>query len=225
MCDSRTLAPSLFRPGINMHFNRSSHKWTALRTGVNTSKTHSVRLHAQLSQITAIVRLCCSIRQLQLSEYTCRWENWITSRCMSYPGTLGGAVPISTNGNRVTSGWPLYITSCLGIWERWRTRSKGKLHLCTFRIWCAWSLHKLDAQWRSCLRWLRRKAAAAAATADATAAAATATATATAATILLLPAHSPSKKKKSQACAECKNPIRSDGAYTCRSNATINRII
>ena len=35
--------------------------------------THlSVRLHAQLSQITATVRLCYSIRQLQLSEYTCR---------------------------------------------------------------------------------------------------------------------------------------------------------
>ena len=38
---------------------------------------HSVRLHAQLSQITAIVRLCYSTRQLQLSEYTCRWENRI----------------------------------------------------------------------------------------------------------------------------------------------------
>ena len=37
----------------------------------------SVRLHAQLSQITAIVQLCHSIRQLQLSEYTCRWENQI----------------------------------------------------------------------------------------------------------------------------------------------------
>ena len=37
----------------------------------------SVRLHAQLSRITAIVRLCHSIRQLQLSEYTCRWENRI----------------------------------------------------------------------------------------------------------------------------------------------------
>ena len=28
-------------------------------------------LHAQLSQITAIVQLCYSIGQLQLSEYTC----------------------------------------------------------------------------------------------------------------------------------------------------------
>ena len=35
--------------------------------------THqSVPLHAQLSQITAIVQLCYSIRQLQLSENTCQ---------------------------------------------------------------------------------------------------------------------------------------------------------
>ena len=38
---------------------------------------HSLRLHAQLSQITAIVWLCYSTRQLQLSEYTCLWENQI----------------------------------------------------------------------------------------------------------------------------------------------------
>ena len=31
-----------------------------------------------LCQITSTVPLCCSIRQLQLSEYTCRWENWHT---------------------------------------------------------------------------------------------------------------------------------------------------
>ena len=36
-----------------------------------------MRLHAQLSQITAIVRLCNSIAQLQLSQYTCWWENRI----------------------------------------------------------------------------------------------------------------------------------------------------
>ena len=54
---------------------------------------HSVHLHAQLSRITAIVRLCYSIRQLQLSEYTCRWENWIIGRSMSYPSTIGGTVP------------------------------------------------------------------------------------------------------------------------------------
>ena len=44
----------------------------------NTSNPHrgrlnqSVSLHAQLSRITAIVQLCYSIRQLQMSEYTCR---------------------------------------------------------------------------------------------------------------------------------------------------------
>ena len=132
----------------------------------------SVRLHAQLSQITAIVPLCCSIRQLQLSQYTCRWANRITGRSMSYPGTIGGAVPISTSGNRNTSDWPLYVTSCLGIRERWRTKSETKLHFCTFCIWYTWSLHKLDAQWRSCLRWFRRKSAAA---------------------ILLLPAYGPER--------------------------------
>ena len=51
---------------------------------------------------------------------------------------LGGAVPISSSGNRATSGWPLYATSCLGIRERWRTKSEEKLHLCTFHIWCTW---------------------------------------------------------------------------------------
>ena len=74
---------------------------------------------------------------------------------MSYPGTLGGAGPISTSGNRNTSGWPLYITSCLSIRERWRTKSETKLHLCTLRIWRTLKLHKLDAQWCLFLRWFR----------------------------------------------------------------------
>ena len=101
-------------------------------------RKQSVRLHAQLSRVTAIVRLCCSIRQLQLSEYTCRWENRITGRSMSNPGMLGGAVPISTSGNRPTSGWPLYPNSCLGIWERCHAKSEAELHFCPFRIWCTW---------------------------------------------------------------------------------------
>ena len=71
----------------------------------------SVRLHAHLSRITAIVWLCYSIRQLQFPEYTCRWENRIIGRSMSYPGMIGGAVPISTSDNRATSSWPLYVTS------------------------------------------------------------------------------------------------------------------
>ena len=45
----------------------------------------SVRLHVQFSQITAIVPLCYSIRQLPLSEYTCLWENRITACRMSSP--------------------------------------------------------------------------------------------------------------------------------------------
>ena len=91
-------------------------------------------------------------------------KNQITGQSMSYPGTIGGAVPISTSGNRDTSGWPLCVTSGLGIWKRCRTKSEEKLHLSTFCVWGTWSLHKLDAQWRSCLWWFRRTAAAAAAT-------------------------------------------------------------
>ena len=43
------------------------------------------------------------------------------------------------------------------------------------------------------------------------------------ASVLLLPAHS--LGKKSHACTERRNLIPSDRTYTCRSNATINRII
>ena len=69
-----------------------------------------IRLHAQLNLIKAIVRLCSSNGQLQLSEYTYRKSiNW-PKPTMSYPGTIGGAVPISTSGNKATS-WPLCVTS------------------------------------------------------------------------------------------------------------------
>ena len=108
--------------------------------GSSRAKRQSARLHAQLSLITAIVRLFHLIGQLELYECTCWWENLIIGRSMSYPGTIGGAVPISTRGNRAS--WPLYVTSnnklCLGIQERWRTKSKTKLRLCTFCIWCRW---------------------------------------------------------------------------------------
>ena len=116
-------------------------QWTAFSVSdasCSFGYLYSVRLHAQLGRITAIVRQWHSIRQLQLSKYTCRWENRIIGPSMSYPGTLGGAVSISTSGNRNTSGWPLYVTSCLSFRERWRTKSKEKLHICTFRIWCTW---------------------------------------------------------------------------------------
>ena len=117
------------QPG-NKHWSRWTLVWPCI--------LQSVRLHAHLSQITAIVRLCCSIRQLLLSEYTCCWENQINGRSMYPTGTLGGTRPISTSGNRATSHWPLYVTSCLGIRERWRTKSEKKLHLCTFRKWRIW---------------------------------------------------------------------------------------
>ena len=83
----------------------------------------SLRLHAQLSPITAVLWLCYSIRQLQLSWVYMpvrKSKYWLS---MSYPGMIGGTVVISTSGNRATSGWSLYITSnnklCLGIRERW----------------------------------------------------------------------------------------------------------
>ena len=73
-------------------------------------KKRSVRLHAQLNSIKAIARLCSSIGQLQLSAYKWRWVNRFIGQSVSCPGTIGGAVPISTSGNRAT-GWPLYVTS------------------------------------------------------------------------------------------------------------------
>ena len=79
----------------------------------------TVRYHAHLSRITAIVRLCYTIRKLQFCEYTFWWENRIIGRSMWWPGPIGGAVPISTSGKRPTSSWPLYVTNndklCLGI--------------------------------------------------------------------------------------------------------------
>ena len=66
-----------------------------------SGRLHSVRLHAQLNLIKTIVRLCSSIKQ-QLSEYTWRQNNRFIGRSISYPGTIDGAVPISTSGNRDT---------------------------------------------------------------------------------------------------------------------------
>ena len=191
----------------------------SLLQATHLTLSHSVHWHAQLSQITAIVRLCYSIRQLQLSEYTCLWENRISGRSMYAAVTLGGAVPISASGNRNTSGWPLYITRCLCIRERCRMKSEEKLHLCTFRIWCTWQLHKLNAQLHSCLRGFRRKATATAAAATA----ATTATTATTAIVLLFPAQGPRKILSS--LRKMQNSTRSDGAYTCQSIATINSII
>ena len=69
-----------------------------------------VCLHAQLNPIKAIVRLCSAIGQQQLSNSTRQRVIWFIGRSMSCPGTIGGAGPISTSGNRAT-GWPLYDTS------------------------------------------------------------------------------------------------------------------
>ena len=74
--------------------------WPAFHQG-----SQSVRLHAQLSRITAVVRLCYSIGHLQLSEYTYWWENQIIGqyfgsgaviyrRNKSKPGySVGGSTP------------------------------------------------------------------------------------------------------------------------------------
>ena len=35
---------------------------------------------------------------------------------MSFPGMIGGAAPIWTSGNRVTSSWPLYVPSNKKLW-------------------------------------------------------------------------------------------------------------
>ena len=71
-----------------------------------------------LNRTTAIVRVYMPVRK---SNY------WPTGRLAT---TIGGAVPVSTSGNRATSGWFLYVTSnnklCLGIWQRWRTKSKNE---------------------------------------------------------------------------------------------------
>ena len=59
-----------FEPG-NTHTHTRMH--TQMRTYARTCEwCHSGCLHAQLSQITAIVRLCCSVGKLQLSKCTCR---------------------------------------------------------------------------------------------------------------------------------------------------------
>ena len=70
---------------------------------------YSVRLHAQLNLIKAIGKL-------QLSSSTRRRVNRFIARSMSHPGAIGGAVPISTSGNRAT-GWPLYVTSNNNNWQ------------------------------------------------------------------------------------------------------------
>ena len=128
----RTTRPPVSDPAVCV-----SLAWRQVRCScADPTTTHSVRLHAQLSQIT-VIRAAqpdnCNYPSIHAGEKT-----GLLGRSMSQPGTLGGAVPISTSGNRNTSGWPLYVTSCLGIQERWRTKSEERLRLCTLRIWCTW---------------------------------------------------------------------------------------
>ena len=160
----------------------------------------TVRLHAHLSQITAIVRLCYSIRQLQLSEYTCRWKNRIIGWSMSYPSTKGGTVPISTSGNRSTSDWPLYVTSSNKL--PWHSRKMAyEERDKALSLYISYMVYMIITQTRcSLLRWFWRKDTAA---------------------IPLLLAHSP--RKEISRLRRAQNPIQSDRTYTCRSNATINR--
>ena len=114
---------TIFYNLASCHTHTDTHTFLEARAYHTHMWCKSVGLHrAQFSRITAIVRLCYSVGQLQLSWMDGWMDGWM--------------------GNRANSGWPLYVTSnnklCLGIQERWRTKSKTKLHLCTFRIWCTW---------------------------------------------------------------------------------------
>ena len=92
-------------------------------------ETHSVRLHAQLNPIKAIVWLCSTIGQLQLSGSTWRLVNRFIGWSVSCPGTIGGGVPISTGGSRAT-GWPLYVTSNNKL--RWNSTKMLSVDSCQF---------------------------------------------------------------------------------------------
>ena len=118
--NTRTSSASL--PVVSLgSLRRADRQTDATRPVRSTWRDPTVRLQAHLSRITAIVRLCYSI--YMLGRKSDHWyDRW--------------TVPISTSGTRSTSGWPLYIASCLGIRERWRSKSETKLHLCTFHIWC-----------------------------------------------------------------------------------------
>jgi len=95
--------------------SRSSPERTHAYTG-RTCKLHterpqvgieSVGLHDEINWVIAIVGLC------SLSEGNYPWifgGEWIESlaQSVSYPGTIGGAVPISAIANRATSCWRLH---------------------------------------------------------------------------------------------------------------------
>ena len=96
-----------------------------------TISGHSVRLHAQLNPFEAIDWICSAFGQLHLSEYTWGWVNRFIGRSMSCSGTIGGAVTISTSGNRAT-GWPLYVTSSNKLRQQHSTKMFSVLDSCQF---------------------------------------------------------------------------------------------
>ena len=125
------------------HWRSCRFKFTFRCVGaIYTVAWHSVRLHAQLSRITlAIVRLCypsdnCNCSSIHAGEKI---------------GSLDGSchspvwwVALHPFQQVVTEPPPADLftsqaaTNCLGIRERWCTKSETKLHLCTFHIWCTW---------------------------------------------------------------------------------------
>ena len=68
------------------------------------------------------------------------------AQSMSYPGTIGGAVPISTIANRATSGWPLHHQQTQ-VFEKDGER-KARWSYVPLHLWWAWLWHKRDAQRR-----------------------------------------------------------------------------
>ena len=131
-----------------------------------------------LNHTTAIVRVYIPVRT----------SNYCPEHVI--PGTIGGAVPISTSGNRNTSGWPLYITSNNKLPRHSRKTAYEERDEAP-SVYISYMVYMIITQTRctvelflSFLRWFRRKDAA----------------------VLLLPAHG--LGKKSRACAERK--IRSN---------------
>ena len=144
-----------------------------------------MRLHAQLSQITAIVQLCYSIRQLQLS----------------YPSTIGGAVSISTSGKQ----GHLWLTSLRHQLPRHSRKMAYEERDEATSLYTSYMVYMIITQTRGTMALFlaviseeRRRR----------------------------PSTSGSRPRgKISHLRRTQNPIRSAGTYTCRRNATINRII
>ena len=107
---------------------------------------------AHLIRITAIVWLCYSIRQLQSSDYTCQWENWIIGRSMSYPFQLVVIKPPPADLFR-----SLATTNSASAFEKDGIRRARSYIFAHFIYGVHDNYTNADAQWRSCLRWFWRK--------------------------------------------------------------------